>query len=162
MQFIVISHQLWEIVLAFSLGMISGLCYDLVRFLRSLFTFKQVRFAITCITDVLFSIFVGCEYCVFLYFASNGRFRLFTAVAFIIGYSVYLLFPSKLISPLLLFVADKIKSLFGLILFPFESFLKLMKSAALQNAKRIKRNKYIKITEYEREQLYLKVKIWDR
>ena len=52
--------------------------------------------------------FGGAVYCVFVYYASSGRFRWFTALGMVLGFIVYRILPGRIIKPFLYFFADKI------------------------------------------------------
>lgn len=128
MQFLVISHQLWEIAFAILIGLLLGAAYDIIRFVRRLISPIGLTVTFANIFDILFGVFCGAVYCVFVYYASCGRFRWYTALGMLVGFVIYRLLPGRIIKPMLFFVADRILFLIGLILFPIKkTFIVLLR-----------------------------------
>ena len=161
MQFIVISHQLYEIMLGVLVGLILGFVYDLFRFLRRFFENIKAYVLFTNFLDILFSMLVGSAYCIFIYYASNGRFRWFTAFAFVFGYSVYIVSASKLIRPVLFWIADGICNLLRIIIIPFKRIFYLIKVRILSLRKTIEYKNQKVVTENLKLQLCECVKLVD-
>ena len=146
MQFIVISHQLTEIYWSLLLGLFLGLTYDLIRFIRRLFVICIREEVIVFILDLFYMIFSGASYCIFLYAASNGRFRWFTALGLLFGFLLYRLLPSRIIYPPLMWIADKIRLTLSFILLPFKRVVCIF-------IKFIKRRYYVIKTEKIKDKL---------
>lgn len=159
MQFIVISHQLWEILAAATLGIFLGLVYDGVRFIRRLLSpiGKDIIFA--NIFDILYFVFAGAAYCVFLYVASNGRFRWFTALALALGFIVYRLLPGRLIKTFVYFSADLILRLLAFLLTPLRVIKKLSAKAFGALFRLLKYRMLLFKTERMRRQLHRDVRL---
>ena len=161
MQFIVISHQLYEVLVGVLIGAALGFVYDFCRFIRSFFINERIVLLFQNITDILFCAFSGAVYCVFIYHASNGRFRWFTLFAVIFGFVMYSIGPSKLICPLLQKIADIISALFKFVFFPFRILLKLLCKLCYNLISYIKYRKLNKLTDNLKLQLCIYVKLTD-
>jgi len=136
MQFLVISHQLWEILLSLLIGMLLGAVYDFVRFIRRIIAPLGHRLLFANIFDTVYILFFGCVYCMFVYVASSGHFRWFTAIAMLSGAFIWRALPSKLILPALYLIADKLLLLLGLLIFPVRKLF----SCAFNTVSAIKRS----------------------
>ena len=161
MQFIVISHQLYEILVGVLIGAVLGLVYDFFRFIRSFFINERIVLLFQNITDILFCTFAGAVYCVFIYHASNGRFRWFTLFAVIFGFVLYNIGPSKLICSLLQKIADIISALFRFVIFPFRILSKFLRKLCYNLICSIKYRKLKKLTGNLKLQLCTYVKLTD-
>lgn len=159
MQFIVISHQLWETLGAAILGVFLGFSYDIVRFFRRLLSFVKAEVFLSNVFDVVFSIFAGCAYCVYVYYASYGHFRWFTALAVVLGFVLYRLFPSKLIFPVFVFLANAVFRVFWLIAFPFHKLFGFYVGICRKCFKRVKIHHMVRRTIKMKKQLYNDVRL---
>lgn len=146
MQFIVISHQIWETVLALLVGTFLALSYDCVRFLRMLICCKKTEVLIANIFDVFFGIYTGAVYCIFIYYASNGRFRWFTALGMLVGFILYRLSVGRPI--IILFRMSA-----GLLRWPLKRMSTLFIGAAITLYCKLKRKRALNYTNKLKKQL---------
>lgn len=153
MQFIVISHQIWEICAALLLGVFLGLIYDICRFVRAFLLPIDKNLVICNIIDVLYLIFAGASYCVFIYSASSGRFRWFTAFGLLLGVLLYRLLPSRIIYPVFKWLANVLIKLVRYLLHPIKALLMLIKKAIASLLSTIKRKKLIAKTDKFKSEL---------
>ncbi len=159
MQFLVISHQLWEIALSILIGLFLGLVYDGTRFARRLLPFAGLSVLLANFFDVVYGIFCGAVYCVFVYYASSGRFRWFTALGMLCGFLVYRALPGRLIKPLLYFIADKILLILSFLLLPLKKAVKIIIGALRHVAVSVKRKAEIAKTEKMKKELFSDISI---
>ena len=122
MQFIIISHQLLEALWAFLLGLFFAFLYDIIRFVRRILSPLGFEKLILNFLDLLYFVFCASAYCVFLYAASNGRFRAFTAVSVFAGFLIYRFLPGKIILALLNYFADLLNKTFCVLTYPVKIF----------------------------------------
>lgn len=154
MQFIVISHQLWEICVSFLLGIFLGFVYDFCRFIRTFLAPIDKKLILCNIIDVLFFIFAGISYCILIYSVSSGRFRWFTAFGLFAGALLYRLLPSRIIFPILKWFAGILIRLLKCLVFPFRAFIRLISRAAKTLLCGIKRKSLIDKTNKFKAELY--------
>ncbi len=159
MQFIVISHQLLECLWALLLGAFFGLVYDVLRFITRLFSTRFSELLLKNITDLLYLLFCSASYCVFLYSASNGRFRFFTFLSLAFGFVLYRLLPGKIIDRFLELVSRGVRLILKWILYPFRCLGAILKRGATLIFLLMKRKRNIRKTERIKKQLPIDVKI---
>ncbi len=159
MQFLVISHQLWEISLSILIGLFLGLLYDAIRFVRRLLSFARLSVLLANIFDVLYGIFCGGVYCIFVYYASSGRFRWFTALGMLCGFLVYRVLPGRLIKPFLYFIADKILLFLSFLLLPFKKTVTIITGLFIRSIAYLKRKAAISKTERMKRELFSDITI---
>ena len=159
MQFIVISHQLYEIVIGLAVGLFLGGVYELLRFIRTFCKNKAINVIFTNFFDVAYSAFTGSVYCIYIYYVSNGRFRWFTAFAVVMGYIFYLVGPSKLIRPLMVYISKRLYRLICIIFFPIVKLTAILSSCFLSLRYRLKAKKQEIATEKLKLQLCECVKL---
>jgi len=140
MQFIVISHQFLEIWISFLLGLFLGLLYDFVRFIRRVLRPLRFEIAFANIFDILFFVLASASYCVLLFAVSTGRYRWFTAVSLVIGWVLYRAVPSKIVRPILFFIADKAKLLVKIAFVPIIKVLSLVRRFVGRICKSVRRS----------------------
>ena len=152
MQFLVISHQLLEIVWAYLLGLAMGAVYDIVRFLRKLLSPLRHRLTVANVFDIIYGVFFGASYCVFIFAASSGHFRWFTLLSVILGMFVWRALPSRLFLPLLELLATAVHRMILLLLVPFRSLWRLIgKCAAVLKNKALFRHCLKKTDKYKKQ-----------
>ena len=159
MQFIVISHQLYEFFLGILIGLASGFVYDALRFLRKFCKNKRLDVFFANVMDIIFAVFLGSEYCIYIYYASSGRFRWFTAAAVFIGYFVYTVCPSKIIRPVFFWIAERICSLFKILLMPLVRLFNMIHKSVQSLSKNLSFKRKMIITENLKLQLCYSVKL---
>ena len=159
MQFLVISHQLWEIAFSVLIGLFLGLVYDCVRFTRRVLSPLGLQIFFANIFDVLFGIFCGMVYCVFVYYASSGRFRWFTALGILLGFLVYRIIPGRIIRPALNFIADVFLHLLFLVLLPLKKAVTIIRDSIVFLVRALKRRRMIGKTEKMKKSLYTDISI---
>lgn len=159
MQFIVISHQLLECLWAMLLGAFFGLLYDLLRFVRNLVHTSLGGLLLLNITDLLYLSFCSASYCIFLYSASNGRFRSFTFISLAVGFVLYRLLPGRIIDRSLTALSSFLRLIFKWITYPLRLFLGLVKKGVEALILLLKRKIGIRKTEKFKQQLRNDVKI---
>ena len=159
MQFLVISHQLWEIAFSVLIGLFLGLVYDGIRFVRKILSPIGINVLIANIFDVLYGIFCGAVYCVFVYYASSGRFRWFTALGMVLGFTVYRILPGRIIKPLLYFFADKFLLLLSFLLLPLKKAVTIIRDSVTSLIVSAKRRRMIGKTEKMKRSLYSEISI---
>ncbi len=159
MQFIVISHQLLECLWALLLGAILGLFYDLLRFIRRLISGILERSVFLNVTDLFYMLFCAVSYCIFLYSASNGRFRLFTLIALVFGFALYRALPGRFIHRALLSVADFARTLVRWIAYPAVCLFRFIKKGIATVLSALLRRIRIIKTDRIRKQLHRDVRI---
>lgn len=159
MQFIVISHQLLECLWALILGAVFGLLYDILRFARRLLCLPFGESMLLNITDFLYLLFCSASYCVFLFSASNGRFRAFTFVSLAVGFALYRLLPGKIVDRILTLVSRFLRFVFKWITFPIRFLFGVVKRGIVNLLYFIKRKINIKKTDRIKKQLPIDVKI---
>ncbi|MBQ4067027.1 MAG: spore cortex biosynthesis protein YabQ [Clostridia bacterium] len=159
MQFLVISHQLWEILMALVLGLALGFCYDCIRFIRRLLSFLKIDVIIANIFDLVYLVLCACAYCVFVYWASSGHFRWFTALSVLLGAVLYRLIPSRAVSAAFRLLADAILWLLRLLLIPLRFVIcALRRSAAsvfVLSVRRARLKKTLKFKKMLRDEVKL-------
>ena len=159
MQFLVISHQLWEIAFSVLIGLFLGLIYDGIRFIRRLLSFLRLQVLFANLFDVLYGIFCGGVYCIFVYYASSGRFRWFTALGMVVGFIVYRILPGRIIRPILYFFADKFLLLLYFVLLPFKKAVTILRDSIVLLVRNLKRRCMIGKTEKMKKSLYSEISI---
>lgn len=159
MQFIVISHQLLECLWALLLGAVFGLLYDVLRFVRSFVRLSFGELLLLNITDILYLLFCSASYCVFLYSASNGRFRSFTFISLVAGFALYMLLPGRFINRILNVVSRSLRLMFKWLTYPLRVLFDVVKKGIVNLVFCIKRRISIRKTERIKKQLRLDVKI---
>lgn len=159
MQFIVISHQLWEFLWSVLLGLAFGFLYDLLRFLRRFFKPVNIEIIIANFLDFLYLVFCGIAYSIFLYAASNGRFRWFTLFGIFCGFVLYSTLPSKIVRPFLFFIADKLYLFLLLLICPIKKLLCLIFSTIHTLYLKIRRQSYLLKTSSMKKMLQSEVKL---
>ncbi|MBE6587203.1 MAG: hypothetical protein E7647_02165 [Ruminococcaceae bacterium] len=159
MQFLVISHQLWEIAASIALGTILGLLYDFLRFGRRLLSPLGFQILLANVLDVLYLVFCGAAYCVFVFWASSGHVRWYTALGMIAGFILYRLLPGRVILPVLCFLADKLLIVFSLLLYPAKRIFVLIQGLLKKVLKFTLRYAMIKKTDKMKKKLRNEVKL---
>ncbi len=157
MQFLVISHQLLEILWALVLGFCLGAVYDVIRFVRSLLLPIGNRLAFANIFDVLYGVAFASSYCVFIFAASSGHFRWFTFFSTIIGVFVWRAAPSRLFLPILEVSARLIHRLLHLILLPLQCLVRAACKALKEISLKIVFRRNLRKTEKYKKQLRAEV-----
>lgn len=152
MQFIVISHQLWETALGLLVGAFLGLSYDCVRFLRFLIAGKRTEMLFANLFDILFGIYTGCSYCIFIYYASSGRYRWFTALALVLGFLAYRVSLGRLVIKLASFVSNTVRRILRLLCTPISAaFMLVVHSVQKCTYRTMKRNAIRRTNKYKRQ-----------
>ncbi len=159
MQFIVISHQLWEAAVAVLLGFFLGIVYDAVRFVRMLLSPLRRELLFANLFDIIYLLFCGVCYCIFVYAASSGHFRWFTALATVIGFFIYRLLLSRVLMCVFKLISIGIKKLLMVFLYPLKIAVLLFKRLFVLIGRAVLRKRSIRKTENMKKELHQYVKL---
>lgn len=157
MQFLVISHQLLEIVWAYLLGLFLGASYDVVRFLRKLLSPLRHPLTVANFFDIIYGVFFGASYCIFIFAASSGHFRWFTFFGAVLGVFVWRALPSRLFLPVLELFATAVHKLIILLLLPVKALWSSLFKAVRAIEARASFKHNLKKTEKYKKQLSAEV-----
>lgn len=116
------AHSMARVLLLSSLlGMLFGLVFDEMRFVRELITVKMTgkcsrifsafSFLLTFVFDLFFFSFCGIALSIFLFYTNDGIFRLSSVALTIIGFCIYRMTLGKFIYALLKFIEKIFKKI---------------------------------------------------
>lgn len=154
MQFITLQEQLLSMLRALIFGAACALVYDGVRALRR-FILPAGRGTVTLanVFDVIYGIFLGAAYSVFVFIANSGKNRWYLLFSCAVGFALYRLSAGRVISPVLQRAADILRKISGIVLkiisYPLKISEKLIKTAhrkaaARKRYKRIEKEKALR------------------
>ena len=125
----IISNQAYSFAICIICGVIIGIFFDIFRILRKSFKTPDL---ITYIEDLIFGLITGIFLVFILFVLNNGQLRFYIFFGLILGIILYLITISKLFIKINVAVIITIKKIISrilfIILYPFKTLLKFIKS----------------------------------